>query len=617
MKPLTNSIQRLEKDQKKELARILHSRTTQEKSLVKNMLSPQGMHHILTSLESDELKLFKAIYDDSEEVKNFNTLEKKIHMPVAQIDRHITSLSRKALIYVIKNRQLLTNKMDKVYLLKEVADELHFVTTTELLEELNQLNEAFKESKSAEKPEKIDKAGSELLVHLAEAGGILSFEKITAHENMTAPLEKFLEKGIVRLVHVIAHPEISLILLTPAAVPSLKTISFKSSQDPTISVNNHFRMVLNLLHTYDIISTYGLFLTKQNQIRKIDLKRISDGLIKTRDTEGSEPDSDRLTLLLLYWLHATECIKIKKDTASITLRPLKKDLENPVALSTKLLHALDRQDESPEVFKPEKASPGYRSLTGMLKTLADLRECDMRYLQWTIHSGKLAASGKKHFYRHLEKSASVIEDITETVNLLCLLGMISVEHGVIHITDIGLEVSQRLFKIQPKDSEKEEKPSIYINPDFTLILAENELPSLALYYIMAHTDLENDDVIIHATITRESVIRAQKRGLSLDNFLNTLNRFARNKIPQNLVFLLSEWAKQTMTVTMKRVILMETDHSSFLDEVMYGQKEENLIRRISPNHAIVSRDFIDTLVKKARKKDAVIRLFESEDDDDE
>lgn len=610
-------MQRLEKDQKKELAAILHCRTTQEKTLSSNMLNPVGIHRILKSLEPDELKLFKAIYDNNEEVKNFNTLEKKIHLSVSQIDRCSTSLSKKALIYVIKNRQLLTNKMDKIYLIKEIADQLNFIGTTEVLEDLTKLHNMLQNKKSGEsrgKNTKPDKKGEALLVELIEAGGLLPLEKILENEKYQASFEKFLTEGIIRLAHVTSHPDISVVILTPSAVPLLRDISLKSSADTTLAVNNHYRMILNLLLAYDIISTFGLFLTKQNQIRKIDLKRISDSLVKTRTMSGEENDREELAGLILYWFNAIENTKIQRDVASITLRPIQKDLENPAALIIKLFHAMDKRDKVAEVFRPSNKLPSYRALTGILKIIEALRVTDAEYLRWTIHSGRLASSGKKNFYRLLEDTPAIFNEITEELNILCLTGVIALEHGKIVITDIGEEVAHRLFKTPFTKDEEKITPSIYINPDFTLILAENELPSIALYHIMAHTDIGNDDVIIHTTITRESIIRAHKRGLSLENFLNTLDAYARNKIPQNLIFLLSEWAKQTISVTMKRVILMETDHPSFLDEIIYGQKDDSLIKRISPNHAIVAKDFIETVVKKARKKDAAISLFEEEDD---
>lgn len=612
-------MQRLEKDQKKELARVLLCRTTQEKTLSSNMQNPTGMHRILKSLEPDELKLFKAVYEDDEEVKNFNTLEKKIHLSVSLIDRYSTSLSRKALIYVIKNRQLLTNKMDKIYLIKEIADQLNFTGTADILEHLAELHRVLQEKNRGEtgkKTPKTDAKGEALILEIAEAGGILSLERILENEKHHAVFEKLLSDGLIRLVHVISHPDISIILLNPSAVPLLDTISLKRKTDTTLAVNNHYRMVLNLLLSYDIISTFGLFLTKQNQIRKIDLKRISDALVKTHGINGEESDREKTALLVLYWFNALESVKIVRDAASITLRPLQKELENPAAMVIKLLHALDKQDKVVEVFRPEKKLPPYRSLTGILKIMAALSESDMQYLRWTIHTGRLAASGKKHFYSHLKERETIFNEIDAELNLLCLMGLISLEHGKVHITDIGEEVAHRLFKSSLPREEKMYTPSIYINPDFTLILAENELPSIDLYHIMAHTEIENDDVIIHTTITRESIIRAHKRGLSLENFLNTLDAHARNKIPQNLVFLLSEWAKQTINVTMKRAILLETDHPSFLDEITYGQKDDSLIKRISPNHAIIAKDFIETVVKKARKKDAAISLFEGEEDID-
>ncbi len=613
-------MQRLEKDQKKELARILHCRTSAEKTLSAALQNPVGIHNILKSLENDELKLFKAIYEEGGEVKNFTTLEKKTHIPIAKIDRYATTLSHKALVYVIKNRQLLTNKMDKIYPIKEIFEQLNFLGTTELLDNLSRLHEALsrkKPARSEKKPARPDEKGETLLVTIAESGGLLELEKIIANNSFRPALEKCIKDEIMALSHVISHPGISVVYLTDKAAPLLKNISLKKKKKAaTPVVHNHYRVLINLLLTYDIISTYGLFLTKQGQIRKIDLKRIADNLIRTTSLSGEEEDRDTLSSLILFWLSALETVRIQRDAATISLRPLRKDLENPVALMIKLLHAFDSVKNVQEVFLPERRYPSYRTLTGFLKIIASIGEAEIDYLRWTIHAGRLAAGGKKQFYSLFAEKESIIKEIDDGISLLCLMGLVYHEHGKIRITDIGEEVAHRLFKMPLPPREEEIIPSIYINADFTLILAERELPSLALYYLLAHTDLENDDVIIHATITRESIIKARKRGLSLENFLTTLDEHARNRIPQNLVFLLSEWAKQTISVTMKRVILLETGHTTFLDEIIYGQKDESMIRRISPNHAIVAKDFLETVIKKARKKDAAISLFEEEEDMD-
>jgi hypothetical protein len=217
---------------------------------------------------------------------------------------------------------------------------------------------------------------------------------------------------------------------------------------------------------------------------------------------------------------------------------------------------------------------------------------------------------------YIENEKKYIDSFHKTLNMGVLMGLYKASDEKIHITDIGIDTGENLLKTDAHIERPEDEGSktIYINPDFTLLIPPDEISSMALYNLLSHTDIVSQDVVIHARITQQAIIRAHKRGLNLKIFTKTLESYAKNEIPQNLEFLLKEWASQTISVAMNYVILMKVNNTAFLDELLYNTALKDNIERIAPNYAVVHKTQIDDIVRLAREQDAAISLFESEED---
>jgi hypothetical protein len=209
-----------------------------------------------------------------------------------------------------------------------------------------------------------------------------------------------------------------------------------------------------------------------------------------------------------------------------------------------------------------------------------------------------------------------LSEFNSGLRLLALCGILESTAAGIALSETGLEASARLIKGR-KVPEKEPRTqkNIYINPDFTVIIPKSETPPDACYQILAHTELIKDDVILHTRISKASIVKAGKRGMKQDEFIAALERHAKNKIPQNLSFLLHEWSNQTARINIMDATLIHSTHPSLIDEISYGGPSMGIIERISPHYAIIDRSCIDQIVKLAQKKDALITLFEEGDTD--
>ncbi|HPJ40580.1 MAG TPA: helicase-associated domain-containing protein, partial [Spirochaetota bacterium] len=190
--------------------------------------------------------------------------------------------------------------------------------------------------------------------------------------------------------------------------------------------------------------------------------------------------------------------------------------------------------------------------------------------------------------------------------------VLSIEKGLISLTDTGRKIAAKILKLVEQDTleQEMEQKCIYINPDFSLMIPKQEIPSEDLYHILTHTEIAKDDIILNTKISKASILRAFKRGMAQEPFLTSLRRFSRNDIPQNLTFMLQEWAQQTIRVNIMNAIIIHSNQPSFLEELSYGKLGHAIIEKISPNYAVIDREHLDEVIKTAQDRDAVIRLFE-------
>ena len=198
---------------------------------------------------------------------------------------------------------------------------------------------------------------------------------------------------------------------------------------------------------------------------------------------------------------------------------------------------------------------------------------------------------------------------------MCLTGIIEFKDGMISLSDIGTEIANNLLKIKSQGEPVEEKKTVYINPDFSIIIPDDDIPSQPLYHLLTHTKIIKKDVILHVIIDKSSIINAHKRGMSIENFMDILERYSINEIPQNLDFIVTEWSSQALTVKISRDILIKASNSSFLDDIILMGPKNVKIERINAKYAIIQKKYIDEIIKFAKKNDAIIALFEEEESD--
>jgi hypothetical protein len=616
MKSITESIRKLTPENQKELALFLKCEQSGEKAVTRAVLSRTGLQAILKDLTPEERNIIRLVYGSEGDGITLGELEKKIQTGIAAIEEMTVRLSHRLLVYVIKNRQLLTNKLDKVYAIEEVAALLSVNDPNEILEKISDIR-ACLEEKSGDpallRRAEQDPKTMKLLQHIADEGGMVLFDDISAlfpPSALNGILDRSAEGGFLSIYNTL-YPDLrTYILLNERLLPLMIPGGVSEGLKPGTTVNNGYRFILNMLYAYDSISTYGLFLTKQMQFRKIDYRRVVASMITLRNFRGEPVDQEMACRLAFFFLARLRLLKLQKDISRINISGIRSDLEHPHTLIAKMLHSLDDSRVSNNLFSYISDIPSYRLAQLIIRTIHALGETDYRYLRNAILAAMIIESGKKNFGEMLSVKSRKIREVDSALDMLCLLGVVRRTEKGFSLSDAGYETAAKILRLKiPEPSVKPEK-CVYINPDFSLMVPVQELPSISLYYIMSWTEMKKDDIILNAQMNRASIVRAHKRGLSIKPFLDTLMEFSKNEIPQNLKFQLTEWSRQTLSITVTESILMKSNHPNFLEDILYSGMDPGAIEIISPNYAIVSRERLDDIIRLAEKHNAVISLFE-------
>jgi hypothetical protein len=619
MKEISETIKRISAEDLKDLAVRLELKTKSKKDLMGTLLTVTGMDAILRNLDTNSLRVLKLVYAFPEGI-TFIQIHKELKIEIQSIEKIIGNLGRNLLIYVIKNRQMLNIKQDKAYGISEVAELLNLTDPRALMDRLHKNFLNLEMQKQVHDPHKTvrDRNIRELFEFMAESGCIITLD--AAREKLPTRsvdriLSSLLHQNLIYVYHAYQPEFNTYLVLNEKISPYIAGIPDAMSVPKHVRVRNRYFLLNNLLNAFDVISTFGLFLTKQMEFRKIDIRRIADSMLPIRDIAGNELTSENLAQLSIFILNRLACLKLNKDIAGISLAELKDDLEQPLLLLNRVLKCTENPSTYDPSFAPPFDLPTYDFSKSIIKLLHKMNSVTYRYMMITMLTKSISERDERSYAGSIMYINDEMERIWTAINFLCIAGIIDLTADTITLSDIGRQLANHILKTHSAEYAEPIRKSIYINPDFTLVIPTQEINSDILYHLMSHTDIVKNDLILNAVITRSSVVRAQKRGMSLAVFLESLESNSKNDLPQNLDFLLREWSNQTIMVKISHVILMKTSHPEFIDELLLGLAKAGIVERISGTHAIVKKDYIDEIIKLARKKDTVISLFNEMEDE--
>lgn len=111
------------------------------------------------------------------------------------------------------------------------------------------------------------------------------------------------------------------------------------------------------------------------------------------------------------------------------------------------------------------------------------------------------------------------------------------------LTELGAEVLTSDLTASQQPSSK----AVVVQPNFQVLLMEPYMP--ALYWLVRFGILEQIGRVSRFTLTREALARGLKQGVTIDDAIDFLERHSQKPLPQNVVYTLRDWARQSKEST--------------------------------------------------------------------
>ena len=609
MKPLREALKKISEKSKPDLLKKLGAAKFSEKSLVAELQSPAAMNSLLADLRENELLLLKAVYQ-SEDGITLSDAAGLIAIDVPAVAEMARNLSGRLLIYIMKNRQHLNMRLDKIFGIEEIAPFLNLVDRASILAHLSSISASLRNEGPVQRL-KISAKDRAAALYLAGHGFMAALEDFVAAfpKDAVFLLASLHRKGIIQIFHCIGDTLVTYIGVAGKQVSACGGLLVQENALKKIKAGNRCFFLLNILKAYDIISSSGLFVTKQNEFRKADLKRISDAMLETVDSSGRKIPKDETAGLCLFFLNRAGCLDILKDAATISLKDIQNEIARPHTLAVKILKSLGLKTGDTHLFPAPFSIFEEKIIASTLKTIKERENRPLVLMKILILAEILALKDASSVEAAIRESGSIAVKIEKGLDLLCILGALRVEQGAMSLTDTGnLVASHPLRQGQDKIAPSQEN-CVFVNPDYTVALTEGDMATDDLYQILAFCEIDRIDVMVNARITKASVTSALKRGMIPEHFIDTLRNLSKNGIPQNLEFQINDWFIKTIKIDVSQPVLLKASDPLFLDELGFGDFSEGVIERISPCYAVIRKEFLDNIVEFARKRDCLISLF--------
>jgi len=302
-------------------------------------------------------------------------------------------------------------------------------------------------------------------------------------------------------------------------------------------------------------------------------------------------------------------LSISRENVSINFKPVEEQLSRPASFLKIVMDAIITPTQKDPLLEPQVEIPDKETVTVIRDRVTKQPGHSIASL-FSIYQLEAYSSLMIYDLSDLPSlNETLAREFSHAMNFFLLTGVFALDDNMNVFSDAGMDLYRHSRAI---DDVLEAPKTIYINPDFTVMIPSREVSSEIQYHILAHTDIIQDDMIIHARITRQSILKAQQRGMDQDVFLHSLEQYAKNKIPQNLNFQLREWVTKTLRVQIRRAILLHSSDPEFIDEITEGKLKPAIEKRITQHYAIINPDYLDRIIKASHKKEAVISIFEDE-----
>lgn len=150
------------------------------------------------------------------------------------------------------------------------------------------------------------------------------------------------------------------------------------------------------------------------------------------------------------------------------------------------------------------------------------------------------------------------------------------------LTEFGAEVLTSELSASKQPSAR----ALVVQPNFQVLLMEPYMP--ALYWLARHASLEQLGRVSRFTLSREALQRGLGRGGDIEEVVDFLTAHTQKALPQNVLYTLRDWARQSRELALPKVTLLECSDEEIARELVSAPTLRVFdLRRVGPKAVAV------------------------------
>ncbi len=630
------NIKKIPKDKKGQIKELMNA--MEDEFYVKN---------ILEKLSSLQNAIYFEIINSPELMLTLGAITKKFNIPPNTAEIELGVLKRYFLIYQRKNRERLTNTLDRYYAYPQSAKTVQY--------ELNRNNEKFKTSlvnvlndRRKTKPSLLEKIWlesteknindvlqelfqnlsdieEELILMAFQQGGILDIniarETIEKNklkwEDIIIKLNKqllliddyYIDEKFIRLL--IMPVEVFQYIVDNPIVPKTPAGVKKSLEKV---VKNDLDFFINIKKLISYILKRGINLSKSGKLKQTDLRDTENFLLHVDIELFKEKSQIYQIELLLCIMRVLDIVRIKKDDVVLrnnweeylSLEPqeiLKRTLKNIEELEDKYIRFED-------IFDPVYV-PYYKKkiLQSVVKALLKQEKKIYYVIMGILVRENLILDKNFKIKDFPDQYVNYQKELVSTLFYLQLFGLLVVEYPDrwISFSEFGLYI----FKKQPLRKDTIHKGEIIVNTDLTIIAFPEKISYYGLALLKLFCELKSFENIYTFQFTRESFYSALLIQQDVQKFLKYLEQASVSDLPQNLIFSINDWKNNIPLISITdECVVVKTREPAHM-ELLLGQitSRDVVIEHLGPNTIIIEQDKIYEVIEIAERLNLLVKLI--------
>jgi hypothetical protein len=586
-------------------------------------------------------------------VMTLGEISRKVNIPPINVEMELNVLRKYFLLYQRKNRERLTNNLDKYHFYEDIAS----IVKTDLNTKGEKFRISLEKDLAKAEPSYFHKDWLDVLgVKKADAnfiklatsqegiqktidslddfqrdvlhkiyvhGGVIEIDVIrnyiiTNRGKFEVSIPHLTNLHLIRDVYFIEDKFIRVAVMPKEILeyiqtnPILAPIKKGTKQRTEKKTSNQLDFYLNIKKLISYISRKGLNLAKSGKIKQADHKRTESDLLNPDIDIFPEKSQVYQIELVLPILKLMNYVDIKAENVILTGDIDEFQSRDIFEVMKIVIHevneARSRRLNPPEVFLATEV-PFYDKpiLDKCVKLIMNYGTINVHVIFSNIIREHLIFAPGFRTKTFEEALTDLRKEIQSAIFYLHLFGLIEVEYPNRQLTlsDLG-----RYYFNQEELNSITEKGGITINPDMSIIAFPDRVSISGINLLKAFSELKDFDRVYTFNLTKDSFQSGILLGYNPQEFINFLRESNKGDLAQNLLFLLEDWGSKLPIVTITEdSVLVRTADPLVMEQLMGQIKGKRyVIEEISSTGIIIDKSKVMEVIAIAERLNLIIRL---------